>query len=496
MKVEKEKMTSSKPNCIIYVVDCLRYDHTSLSDYDRPTTPVLSDLSQDAVVFDSFFTVATWTRPVAASLLSGVYPLVHRVRHRDSCFGYDGPILPEILKSQGYETFAISGVGQFSSFAGFDRGFSWFEDAFRNPRILEGRTRVSARSQKLLEDQSSSQIALVRSEDVLSLFTEWWRDRERRKPFFGVLWTIDVHPPYEPPTEFCRFGAAGGRRIESRDLVRDIHTAEDVQLITDLYDSEIRYTDSQIGALVDFLKREGIYENTLLIILADHGEGLGEHGFFGHGQAPYEELLHVPLVINYPGGQHEGRREANLADFTDIMPTVLSQLIPTCHLPKLDGFLQGRDLTTYLLGADHQPRLTTYSETAPLALQPSYSSIRTPRWKYILTESPKPSGRQVKDLVRLLFRSELWREVLAHPGHFLSKYSGGCPEQLYNLGADPQESANLVGTADGKASSMHQRLTEWTDECRGLSQDVPELTRDFEDDRIMREHLRALGYMD
>ncbi len=408
-------------------------------------------LSRACVRFTQAYSPATWTKPVAASLLSGCYPPAHGVRSRSDLFIRAVPRLPEILQAAGYSTAAVSTIGNVSSVLGFGIGFDHFVDLYKDPDLVAQREVSNTGAWKLYFEQDTT-VVLPLAEDVNQHAQQWLAQRARSetgpssdparsetgpitqspnhpitqspnhpitqspnhpitqspnhpitqspnhpaKPWFLFLWALDPHDPYYPPPGFDRWRDPGytGQIDGSAESVRRVRTPSDVQRLVDLYDGEIAYVDQQFGRLIDFMRVSGQYDDTLIVVAGDHGEAFGEHGDFVHGHLAYEEIMHVPLLVKFPAGMAvQGGVVDALAQLTDVAPTVLDAL----GLGHLATDMQGVSLlpavgSTATQSPNHPvrklPRSAVFSETQASTANSRLLAVRTEHWKYLRVDPP------------------------------------------------------------------------------------------------------------
>ncbi len=467
-------------NVLVYVVDALRADHLSCYGYDRETTPAIDSLAADGVRYARCFSPATWTKPVAASLLSGVSPPTHRTRTRSDLF--DSPAveaLPERLAARGYATGAVSAMGNVSTATGFDRGFDEFVDLYREPGVVERRATTTGADEEL-DHESASTIALPRAADVNEYLLDWLDSVDG--PFFAFCWAIDPHVPYDPPPEHRTYtdpdydGAVDG----SRDCLPAVDDGADRRQLEALYDGEIAYTDARLGDLVERLRASGAYEDTMVVVVGDHGEAFGEHGRLTHGHHPYDELLHVPLVVKPPGGA-DGVVVEEVTSLVDVLPTVLAAV--DGELPS-DSF-DGRPLPPFGPAGTSAP---VFSETQLRDAYPRFSSVRTERWKFIRVDSPG-TIRGAAALLQNRIDAGTLLDLVRHPLFYLRRYSSGDPVRLYDLSADPGEHENVADDHPEEARRFEDRLDSWLDG----HDDAP---RSGTVDEETERQLQKLGYVD
>ena len=473
-------------NVLVYVVDCLRSDHVSCYGYGRETTPNIDAVAADGVRYERCFSPSTWTRPASVSLLTGTYPPTHGVRHREDRFPSAFTRLPEPLSEAGFETIGISTMGNVSTTLGYDIGFDEYYDLYKDEALIEKRRRDSTAREKLLYEDRE-EIALPRAADITEQFDSI-HDRPEHDRFV-FCWGIDLHMPLYPPEDGNEFldpeydGPFDGR-FES---LPDDPTDADRARLRDLYDNQLRYTDEQFGNVVETLKRDGVYDETLLLVLGDHGEAFGEHGFRFHGNRPYDELLHVPLIVKPPASDDGQTVVPDIVSLVDVFPTVLDVL----GIDARAEYVQGEVLPPFGNATENDDRVC--SETQLQAVKPAYYSVRTDRWKYIESRRPSPT-RVLKwlyahrdDLPNLRFALSTMRDSL------LAEFSETQDELLYDLAADPDEQRNLADERPETTARLGQLLDDWLAECASLNNRMTDGTT-VDIDAETAEQLKQLGY--
>ncbi|HET7291807.1 MAG TPA: sulfatase-like hydrolase/transferase [Vicinamibacteria bacterium] len=359
---------------VLVSIDTLRADHLGAYGYPRPTSPNLDALAAESVVFERCNSHSPKTASSHMSLMTGVLPAAHGVLNwgetpllsRPEAL----PTLASLLKRAGYRTAAYTSGGNVAAELGFDHGFDAYVDA---------------------KDASLS-LARLALEDLA---------RERR-PFFLFVHTYAVHDPYTPPEEHARlFVAPGyaGRIVASRERlgVEDDWWAQhraywarvgsndpaDRRHLVDLYDGAIRAMDAELGLLLGRM-RALVGDDALLVVLSDHGEEFQEHGQWTHNSV-YDEVLHVPLFLRFPGGR-DARRVSDVVRLSDVMPTLLD--LVGVSTPE---HVQGASLLGVLEGADRQPR-QVLAEWAAQGL----TALRLRDLKYV----SRPKGEELYDLLQ------------------------------------------------------------------------------------------------
>ena len=315
-------------NLVLVSVDTLRADHLSSYGATVLRTPNMDRLATEGVLFENVSTVAPTTLPAHASLFTCLSPVVHGV-HDNVGFYLDERFttLAAHLKDQGYDTAAFLGAFVLDSRFGLDRGFDLYDDDVEE-----------------VEDEGvSGFVAQRRGAAVLESALDWLRSRrDSPRSFFAFLHFYDPHTPYEPP------------ELEG-------------------YRGEVAYVDSLVGQLLAFLDERDLAERTLVVLTADHGESLGEHGELTHGLFLYQSTLRIPLLLRYPGAS-AGKRVSDPMHITGVA----SQVLEILRLPPLPG---RRPAGGRLL----------YAETFVPRLYYGWSELRSlTRWPHKLVMAPKP----------------------------------------------------------------------------------------------------------
>jgi arylsulfatase A-like enzyme len=318
-RIVAPRPAEAPPNLLIYLIDTLRADHLGCYGYPRPTSPAIDELAADGALFERAYAQASWTKPSVASLFCGLLASFHGV-DKETALANELTTLAERLRSTGYHTAAYV-ANPYVHLRGlqFEQGFSNF-------------VAVSAGARS------------PRADDVHRRALPWLEQNGDR-PFFLYLHTIDPHETYDPPEETrgtfqrpyegdLQPQGTYARMLRKRRECNDA----DLQFLLDLYDEEILFSDREFGRLVEFLRQQGLYDNTVIVLLSDHGEEFLEHGGFGHGGRLWNELLHVPLIIK-PAGQTlpRGSRIAANVPLTSVLPSLPGLLGRGLGLPPLQG---------------------------------------------------------------------------------------------------------------------------------------------------------------
>ncbi|TKX61664.1 sulfatase [Halorubrum sp. ASP1] len=446
-------------NIVLVTVDSLRADHLGHFGYDRDTSPVIDSLAADGLSFDAYAN-ANWTRASFPSIITSTYPLEY------GGFEYlsDGRTTVASAVRQGdYETAAFHSNLWLSRDYNYDHGYDHFYDSKSDPSLL---AKVRAfvklkldddgfvyRTLQWLYDTTEEKAGLdvgqtyKDAETITDETIDWIESTDG--DFFTWVHYMDVHHPYVPHAEV---GEQLGIDIdiserEAIQLRRKMLeepgeiTDDELQTLTDLYDAEIRYTDQQIGRLIEAANAQG--EETIVVVTSDHGEEFLEHGQFSHNPTMYDEVLHVPVVVAGPDVPADGHQDEQV-ELLDIAPTVTE----LAGVSTPDTY-RGRSL---LDAAGSGEDVDVISET--WSDDDHKLSIRTTDWKFI------------------------WDRATDE-------------QELYDLRADPEETENLVEAEPERAEEFRDRIVKHIEELRVTNETLPDVAMDSKTE----ERLKDLGYL-
>lgn len=342
------------PNVLLITLDTVRAASLSLYGYDRPTSPSLERLARRGVCFDQAIAPSSWTLTSHASLFTGHFPreLFQSVPYlfvqgADAPMDDRFPTLAEFLDRQGYRTAAFIANTIFCDRVyRLDRGFGHYDDYKLCLQQVIKTAHLSYKLTDWLVRAKGDRVVLARKSgaDINREFLRWLNGVQGR-PFFAFLNYMDAHDPYDPPPEFMgRFGSQGSRPGMRMPEIRSAAS------LRDDYDCCLASLDHQIGLLFDELERRGLLDNTLVILTSDHGELIGEHDRFGHGEMLYMPVIHVPLVVIYPGKVPGGKRVPLPVSLREVPATV-------CDLTglKAGSSFPGASLRRFWQGAGVEP---------------------------------------------------------------------------------------------------------------------------------------------
>ncbi len=318
--------TVDAPNVLFIVMDTERAISTSLHGAERSTTPFLAKLAKEGAQFERAIAPASWTLPSHAAMFTG-RPWTELGVGPTTPLDGKYPTLAEVLSQRGYATAGfVANVKYLSDVFGLDRGFGrWVDQRVTPVTVVDhswlARSVVGATLRVLGQEKPQrSQTA----DDVNAALLGWLDHRGSPQPFFAFLNYFDVHAPYLPPKPWDKhFSDTRPPRRDEDKRDDSLYTAADRKAFEDAYESSIAYLDTRIEALIGALKQRDQFRNTLVIITSDHGEEFGEHGAIGHGFGVTMPLLHVPLVVVYPGKIPAGARVAEPVEIQRLAATVL-----------------------------------------------------------------------------------------------------------------------------------------------------------------------------
>jgi arylsulfatase A-like enzyme len=447
---------TERPNVLFAVVDSLRAD--AIFGPESVETPTLDRLAEEGLAFETCLSQGISTAPAMTAMLTGRYPLEYGGHWY---IEEDQPTFAEQFQSSGYRTGAIHSNPYVSSGRNFDRGFETFQEDvvdFEPDRHLEGLPdkllRLTSRVVRLLKKTPYTPIT-----EVNDRICEWTDgENQQDDPFF--LWTqyMDVHGPYLPGGDFSYYNKLRAEWLWRKAAVRNpdgITDSQHEELLRN-YRKEVAFFDREFGTLIDSLDERGILENTVVVVVGDHGDEFDEHGWYGHCNLPYDELVNVPLIIRFPEsmGVSQGQRFEEQVRCVDILPTVADYA----------GVEFSDAMNERLVGE---------------SLRPLIEDGTPPTFEVAVTEKKVWSGTEL----RFGFRTADWAYL--YDGTDETAY-------LYDLQADPDETENVLEENPDVATRFREHLEERIDRIEQTSEgvDIP----DIDEGTGVDERLRALGY--
>ncbi len=458
-------------NVVVVVIDTLRADRLGCYGYARPTSPTLDALAARGLCFEHAYATAPWTLPSTASLLTGLQPEMHRAVHFFASISPEARLLAEALAGEGYESAAFVGNYFVQPTFGFERGFTRYDEGCMVDR-------GGINSDKI----SDAAIA--------------WLEQPREKPFLLYLHYFDPHYNYWEHEGF-EFGGEDTARVFSGADIYALREQEprfdaaDRARLDALYDSEVAFTDHHVGRVFAKLAALGHADDTFIVVTADHGEALGDHGWIGHTIQLYEESIRIPLIVAGPG-LAPARLSAQPVQVDDV-------LVPLLRLAAGEPAGEWSSAAARVAGGLRPDEALCCVETVgidePEEIAAPKSVTRHP-WKlfidvgadgsesYRLFKLDEPKGKRKKrledhptqmrelldaratDLAALKKERERTRETLTHRRALIQGRQKVIVDlvtgvvELYDLAADPLEKHDLAATEPDRAQAMKARLHE------------------------------------
>jgi len=452
-----EPARSCKPNVVLLIVDTLRADRLGCYGYDKPTSPNIDAVASEGVLFENTYVQWASSLPSHASIMTSTYPHVHGAFPNGKILNPNLPTLAKILKEHGY----TNGAFVTNSLVGIHYNFQFGFDTFIDQADFDYRNTTMAAWVHSLN--------LFRVFDHLTnndLFTELalsWLRKNQSKPFFLWMQWLYPHAPYKPPAKFLEpfakpyHGIANGTmpQIELINKKKLVLSPEDEAHYSALYDGEVLISDYQIGRILEELRTLSLLDNSIVIVTADHGENLNEHGMeYGH-YGVYDSSVRIPLIFSKPPLLPPGKRVSEVVQSIDIAPTLLDLL----SIPRPEEF-QGRSMRP-LIFEDH-PKWESVAHSVMFREDVNFLSSRNGEWKINL---------KVRDDQNIY--------------------------ELYHIPSDPQELNNRVESEPAIADSLKHLLAAWIENNFHPSDLVYVPGTYFKEDfdKATIERLRALGYI-
>jgi arylsulfatase A-like enzyme len=416
------------PNLLLISLDTTRGDHLSVYGYERRTTPNLEFFATEGVLFREAYAPAPTTGPSHATMFTSLAPITHRVVKNGRQLKPSFETLAERFGAAGWETAGFVSSYVLDARFGWDQGFGHWDDEFEPSTAT---AMVPAEGGAEAFDRRATET----TRRTLSWVEHDWR---RDQPFFVFVHYMDPHDPWVAPRQFVK-------RLRTPDL-----PADGISGMKARYDAEIAFVDHQVGVLVRNLDKLGFGENTLVAVVADHGEGLLDHGELHHGTQLYEEQMRVPLLLRWPLGLPAGRVVDGAVSLVDLAPTLLDLAGVST---EAGAPMQGRSLLPRIHGQE------------PDAAEPVFlfrpDNTEIPGEQYAIREGD-------------------WKLIVG---------PGEDARELFDLSQDPEERNDLSAAEPAKVAALDQKIRDWLETHR-RGDTVPD---DVSQDDL--ERLRALGYV-
>jgi arylsulfatase A-like enzyme len=433
------------------MLDTVRADHIGWYGHREMHTPNIDRLGQDGTMFENMFSQASWTRASVATILTGLYPSSHGAIHKADVLPDRVDTLAEALARGGYYTAGFANNINVAPEFGFGQGFAeyhylapdlffWADEAAAELTLYSGL--------RLVRERFFAHRVVVTNyyrpaEEVVDRAVEWLDGAGKtERPFFLFLHFMDAHDPYMVHP----FNGVGYARVAMPNPPPAM-----ADTLRETYDGCITYIDANLGRLFAELKQRRLYDSTMIVLTADHGEEFNEHGGWWHGTTLYDEQVRVPLIIKGAATGVGGRLVTEMTTSLDIAPTILA----AARIPAPPA-MQGHAL--------------------PLGNEPA------PARDSVFAEEDFEGNVLASE------RTTSWKLITANPGN----PRGLAPEELYDMAGDPKETKNLADAEPTKREEMRAALGRGTLEARaqgGAGQQTNV-------DSVTKSRLKALGYAD
>jgi arylsulfatase A-like enzyme len=443
--------------------------HLSAYGYARPTSPRFDALAASGALFLDATAPATWSLPSHASLFTGLFPSGHGAHEEHRFLDAGVPTLAETLAAAGWDTRCFTANAWISDSLGLVRGFAWSDEAWRAGdvgRSFNSMLRLLDRLGFGADDKGGGQVARN--------FERWMASRPAAvPPAFVFLNFIEAHFPYHqlPRDYLTRFTDLPPATLRTQSLALfaaqfgggSIDPATVREGAVAMYDAGILYADALLGRVVDAIRQRGTLDRTVLVVLADHGELLGEHGDFGHGRSLLEPALRVPLMVRYPPRIPAGARVPTPVSTVGVFATVLDLLGLADSTPRHIGSLLG-----------------------PIAGAPGGGPVLAEQYvDHMLTATPRDDALMRPGERYRSYRAGTWKLV---------ETRGGVP-LLFDLATDPGETRDRAESDPAELARVAEELATWRKALglpaldAGAARTPPPAM-----DAATRARLRALGY--
>ncbi|MBW8001617.1 MAG: sulfatase-like hydrolase/transferase [Planctomycetes bacterium] len=446
-----------KPNVLLILLDTARADKFSSMGYKRNTSPNIDAFFAQGTIFQKAYSTACWTLPAHGSLFTGLYPIESGANSETLHLPQTHKTLAQAMTNAGYDTTAFICNSWVSAERGFARGFNEYNEMWRE-------------SQRIGTKTNAEEAAVTKT-------VQWLEKRKNIKnPFFLFMNLNGIHLPYRAKKPFLsqflknKYNNKEINRIASITAMwpylagKYKLSKKDFQIMNDLYDAEVVFTDYLVKQVFDQLTSMGILDDTLVILTSDHGENLGEHGRIDHNLSMHETTLHIPLMMRYPNRFKPATRDDDLVSILDIAPTILdicgvNKEMQNLNIEKTSLVSQNRDARVFIIASNEKPRAgialmkQQYPQFDTKTIDYRLRTIRTKLHKLIWTVD--------KDM------------------------------QLFDLKNDPRELKNLANSQPEIKNKLHKILVSWLKQTSSAAGTAYFKGQDEESLKL----LRSLGYI-
>lgn len=461
-----------RPNMVLVSMDATRADHLSCYGHERLTSPNLDRLAEQGVLYERCISPACWTLPSHASMFTGLYPSQHGTHFANQTLSDRFSTLAEALRSEGYQTCGFCANAWLDRPFGFSRGFDTYR--LRSPLTEAvwrmGRAgRLAAKGFEKLYWSRGGRT----SRSTIRWIRKWFSNvRIPERPYFLFALFSDPHLPHSVHAGARRFLGPDAKKASR--ILQDPHrfivngramTESEHDLLSRRYDSQIACMDERIGELLDLLAHTSSFENTLIIVTADHGENLGDHGLMAHQYCLYETLIHVPLIIHFPSRRN-----------------LRSVSVP--------GLVQTHEIFATVLDAAGVDRRSLPNESTGRVLLPETVSMEP--IPFAVSEELSPNLRRIRRVFPNFVCTRLDRQLRAlRTERYKFIWASDGSNELYDLEKDPGETRNLWALQPERARSMETQLEAWVASIQPYEGPPSEVQYD----KIVAERLKGFGYL-
>jgi arylsulfatase A-like enzyme len=475
---------AGRPNILFVVWDTVRADHLSLYGHERRTTPHLEEFAKQARVFEDCVSVGSTTVPAHAAMFTGLMPTEHGVTNEAEYLADEFQTLAELLRVAGYNTYLLSENPHICDRNNFTQGFDVAEHPW-SPKYHDEALLISVRRQ--FPDLPESEVARIAKGStpnewgikaagklVQKAVENWLAQQDADRPFFIFLNYMEAHKPLIPPPRYCtqmmtpeqararRFADPKWLALWPYVFGLHEHGPDDIALINAAYDAALLELDDLFRDLLESLRTKGHLENTVVVLVGDHGEHLGEHHLLEHQFSVYEPLMRVPLVVYHPKLVPPGR-ESHPVTNLDLFPTLL-------ELAGIDPPVKSKARSLFNPAAV-RPRVGEYPAVMTGALQRGR--------KLHPAFDPTPFDRTLR-----AYYEKPYKFIQASDGH----------HELYQLDRDPHELHNLIDEQPALAQRLAADLQTYLDSLMKVTTTRPRRPSG-QNDEDYRRRLEALGYL-
>lgn len=443
--------TVPKYNVVLISLDSLRADHVGCYGYERDTSPTIDRLASEGIRFANAISTSSWTLPTHLTMFTARYQISHGVTDDTRTLASSIPTLGEIMKANGYRTGGFISGPYVAGHYGYARGMDTYVD------LSQG------------YDHRREARATIASPAINDNALEWLADNHSA-PFFLFLHYFDIHYDFIPPAPYDTMfdpdytGTMDGTAFIERKDVNPEMDPRDLEHILALYDGEIRFTDAHVGKILDQLAAYGVLENTLVLLVSDHGDEFFEHGNKGHHRTVYDEVLRVPFVARLPKQARAGTVIDEQVSLVDVMPSILD-------FTGIEGPSDMEGQSVFQISDDDE------NEREAI-----YAEFFDKRGFNVQLARRTETAKTIQHFNRITHPDGGGNELFLHPGDF---------HESNNLAEDAAQQSLLRQELEASTQWLNQRWKIY----RGFQARNQTNGAAVEIDADMAERLKSLGYM-